>query len=63
MATKSNPAMIEPELKGSPIEFTKKISKTLNNLRRFGANNLKINNNMATDTTLAMMKFLMVISL
>ena len=60
MPTRNNPAIIEPELNGSPTLFTKKISKTLNILRIFGANSLKTNNKIATETTLAIIKFCMV---
>ena len=44
ITTNRMPAIIDPELKGSPIELTKKISKTLNILRMLGAKSLKINN-------------------
>ena len=52
--------MIDPELKGRPIELTKKISKALNILSMLGANSLKTNSKTATDTKLAIMKFLTV---
>ena len=52
--------MIEPELNGKPTELTKKSSKTLNILRILGAKSLKINSKIATETTLAIMKFLVV---
>ena len=46
-ATISNPAIIDPELKGNPILFTKNISKALKKRKIFGASNLNINNNIA----------------
>ena len=52
-----------PVSKQKVIEFTKKISIALKYLKILGAKSLKINNNIATETTLAIMKFLMVMSL
>ena len=60
IATNSIPAIIDPELKGKPTVLTKNISRTLKNLRMFGANNLKIKSKIATEATLAIMKFLIV---
>ena len=57
------PAIIDPELKGSPMVFTKKISSELKYLKMFGANNLKMNNRIATTVMLAIIKFLRVTSL
>ena len=57
IATNAKPAIIEPELKGRPMEFTKNISDTLNIFKIFGASNLKTNNKTATETTFAIIKF------
>jgi hypothetical protein len=54
---------MEPELNGRPIELTKNISEALKKRRILGANNLKIINNMPTETTLAITKFFIVIVL
>ena len=56
------PAMIDPELKGKLIWFTKNNSKALKYLSTLGNINLNINRSTATETTLAMIKFLTVIS-
>ena len=55
--------MIVPELKGKPIEFTKKTSSWPNNAKVDGSKSLKINNRTETEITFANKKFLIVISL
>ena len=52
--------MIVPELKGSPILLMKNISEALKNFKVIGNNNLKIKSKIATITTLATIKFLIV---
>ena len=52
-----------PELNGRPTELTKNISDALKKRRILGAKSLKINNKIPTETTFAMMKFLIVIVL
>ena len=56
-ATKAINAMTEPELNGSPTEFTKNISKALKYRRMLGASSLNTNNKIATPATLARIKF------
>ena len=58
--TSKKKAMIDPELKGRPIELIKKISKTLKYLRMLGANSLNTNNKIAIPARFAKIKFLIV---
>ncbi len=60
---KRKPAIIVPELKGSPILFTKNISDALKNLSVMGSSNLNINSKIATITILAIRKFFRVTDL
>ncbi len=52
--------MMVPELKGKPIEFTKKISDFPKKIMVYGSKNPKTTNKTATTATFAIMKFLTV---
>ena len=55
--------MIDPELKGSPTEFTKNISNALKYLRMLGAKSLNTNSKTAIPARFAKTKFFTVIVL
>jgi hypothetical protein len=63
MLTRITKAMIDPELKGRPIVFTKNISKALKYLRILGAKSLNTNSKTAIPARFAKIKFLTVIVL
>ena len=61
--TNKIPAIIVPELKGSPISFTKKTSSLLKYSKMLGAKSLNTNIKIATTAILAKMNFSIVIGL